>query len=83
MENIENKLAVELSVEKLDEVVGGYKRPSEKKGFIIYQIMKGDTLAKIARKFRTTVEDILSWNPKIKNKNLIYAGDYLYIKEYV
>ena len=40
-----------------------------------YVIQKGDTLNKIAGVFGTTVNDIMSANPKIKNKNLIYAGD--------
>ena len=48
--------------------------------FIIYQIVKGDTLIRIAARFHCTVNDILKWNPKITNRSLIYAGDYLYIK---
>ena len=71
----------ELNMEQLDQVVGGYKRPQEKAGFIIYQIKKGDTLIKIAKRYNTTEAQIMSWNPKIKNKNLIYAGDYLYIRQ--
>ncbi len=74
----ENK---ELNMEEMGEVAGGYKKPPEKAGFIIYQIQKGDALSKIARKFNTTEALIMSWNPKITNKNLIYAGDYLYIKK--
>lgn len=81
MEELENKLAVELDLDALGEAAGGYKKPAEKVGFIIYKIVKGDNLTKIARRYNTTVEDLLTWNPKIKNKNLIYAGDYLYIME--
>ncbi len=81
MEEFENKLAVELNVDELGEVAGGYKRPPEKEGFFIYKIVRGDNLTKIAKRFDTTVRDLLIWNPKIKNKNLIYAGDYLYIAE--
>ena len=74
----ENK---ELNLEEMNEVSGGYKKPAAKEGFIIYQIVKGDVLSRIARKFNTTEAMIMAWNPKIKNKNLIYAGDYLYIKK--
>jgi hypothetical protein len=63
------------------EVAGGYVRPPEKKGFIIVQIQKGDTLIKIANRYHTTVEQIMKDNPKIKDKSLIYAGDYLYIRK--
>lgn len=72
---------MELDLNEMSKVAGGYKRPPEKKGFFIYQIKRGDTLGKIARNFNTTVALIMAWNPKIKNKNLIYAGDYLYIQE--
>ena len=71
----------ELNMEEMNQVSGGYTRPPEKAGFLIYQIVKGDTLIKIARRFNTTESLIMTWNPKIKNKNLIYAGDYLYIKK--
>lgn len=70
-----------LELDELEDVAGGYKRPAEKEGFIIYQISKGDNLTKIGKRFGCTVNDLLRWNPKIKNRNLIYAGDYLYIKE--
>ena len=71
----------ELNLEEMEQVNGGYKKPAAKEGYIIYQIVKGDALSKIARKFNTTEAMILAWNPKIKNRNLIYAGDYLYIKK--
>ena len=71
----------ELNLEEMGQVAGGFKKPAEKAGFIIYQIVKGDTLSKIAKRFNTTEVMIISWNPKISNKNLIYAGDYLYIKK--
>ena len=71
----------EMNMEEMEQVSGGYKKPAPKPGFIIYQIQKGDALSKIARRYNTTEALIMSWNPKIKNKNLIYAGDYLYIKQ--
>ncbi len=74
------KEAIELSLDELEKIGGGYKRPAEKAGYIIYQIQKGDTLTRIANRYHCTVNDLLRWNPKITNKSLIYAGDYLYIK---
>ena len=40
-----------------------------------YKIKWGDTLSELAVKFHTTVAELMRLNPKIKNKNLIYAGD--------
>lgn len=71
----------ELDLNELDNIVGGYRRPKEKEGFFIYHIQKGDNLSKLSKRFGCTIKDIMRWNPKIKDKNLIYAGDYLYIGE--
>ena len=46
-----------------------------------YQIEKGDSLSKNDKKFNTTVEQIMTRNPKITNENLICAGDYPYIRQ--
>ena len=81
MTDIENMEAIELSAEEMNEVAGGaWRRLPEKKGFIIYQISKGETLGRIAKRFGYTVKDLLDWNPKIVDKNKIYYGDYLYIR---
>lgn len=44
-----------------------------------YTIVRGDTLTKIARKFGTTVNQLVAWNG-IKDKNKIYAGDKIRVK---
>ena len=44
-----------------------------------YTIKQGDTLSKIAQKFNTTVNQLVSWN-NIKNANLIYAGKKIRVK---
>ncbi len=75
------KEAVELSMEELEKIGGGYKKPAEKAGFFIYQIQKGDNLYRIGLKYGWKVDDLLKWNPKITDRALIYAGDYIYIKE--
>ncbi len=81
MSEFENNNAVELNENEMNEIAGGaFKRPSEKEGFIVYQIQKGDNLNRIAIAHHCTVKALLQWNPKIHNKNLIIVGDYLYIK---
>ena len=72
---------MELSLDELETVNGGYKKPDKREGYKRYQIKQGDTLSKLADKFNCTVDDIIEWNkPKITNRNVIYAGDWLYIK---
>ena len=44
-----------------------------------YVVQKGDNLTKIAKKYGTTVNQLVSWNG-IKNKNLIYAGQRLRVR---
>lgn len=41
---------------------------------INYIVKKGDNLTLIAKKFRTSINDIVALNSIIKNKNLIYPG---------
>ncbi len=49
---------------------------------IIYTIKKGDTLWSISRKYNTTIANLVMSN-RIKNKNLIYAGQFLRINRNV
>lgn len=59
---------------ELDNVSGGAAN-----GSLIYCIAAGDTLGDIAAKYGTTVAKLMALNPKIKNPDLIYAGDYIRI----
>ena len=52
--------------------------PSPMAGAVIYMVQPGDTLWKIAKRYRTTVEDILAIN-EIENPDLIYPGQKLLI----
>ncbi len=72
----------ELSQDELAGAAGGkFTKPAEKAGFFIYQIQPRDTLIRIARKFGIKdYRQIVRWNPKIVNPNLIRRGDYLYIQ---
>lgn len=44
-----------------------------------YTVVSGDTLTGIAKRYRTTVEQLVDWN-KIKNPNLIYVGQKIRVK---
>ena len=48
---------------------------------ITYTVKPGDTLSKIAREYGTTVSNIVSLNPCIKNPNLIYPGEVFTIRQ--
>ena len=82
MSEMENKEAMELDLEQMNEVAGGKYQPlPPKKGFIVYHIIPGDTLYKIAKAHKTTVDTLLSYNPQITDRNLIRAGAYMYIRK--
>jgi len=50
-------------------------------GYFIYIVDRGDTLKGLAKRFDTTLENLLAGNPEITNSNVIYEGQY--IKVYV
>jgi len=49
-------------------------------GVSTYVVQRGDTLRIIANKFGTTVDNLLSLNPNIKNANIIYVGQVLNVR---
>ena len=51
-------------------------KPSTK---VYYTIKKGDTLTKIAKKYKTTIKQLCSWN-SIKNPNIIRVGQKIRVK---
>lgn len=59
---------------ELETVAGGAGLSSQ-----YYVVQAGDTLSEIAVKFGTTVNKLMSLNPRIKNANLIYAGEAIRI----
>ena len=78
--NFVDPISSELS--KLFNQTSSKKTSSTKQEYETYKIKYGDTLSGIAAKFGTTVSKIMSANPSIKNKNLIYAGNTLKIPKF-
>ena len=64
-----NKIA--MNDEEMDQVTGGSILP--------YSVQSGDTLAKIAKKYNVTMEQLIKWND-IKNPDMITVGQQLKIK---
>src|SRR5690554_4342684 len=45
-----------------------------------YTVKKGDTLSHIAKRYNTTVKNLVKLNPSIKNPNLIFPGQKIRVK---
>ena len=73
----------ELNPNEMESVTGGTGGSSTplppKEGFEVYKILPGNTLTRIANKFHTTIDYLMSINPTITNKNDITAGRYIYV----
>lgn len=62
----------------IDEINNVENRNREKYSIVIYYIRKGDTLWKIAKRFGSTMDDIIRVN-KIENPDVILPGQQLFI----
>lgn len=60
---------------KVNELLGANNKPQP----VYYIVKSGDNLSTIAKRYGTTVNQLVQWN-NIKNPNLIYAGQKLRIK---
>lgn len=49
-------------------------------GAEVHVVISGDTMAKIAAKHGITLDFLMSLNPQIKNRNLIYVGQKVVVK---
>ena len=63
-------ILIDSELRKHGEDAGSIKRKD-------YQVVKGDTLENIAKKFNTNVAQLKRLNPKIKSIHKIYEGDWL------
>lgn len=70
-----------MNLDIIDKVEVEENRDLEDYSIIIYIVKPGDTLWKIAKKFKSTVEDIVKTNA-IENPDAIYPGEKLYIPKY-
>ena len=65
-----------------DEYASGYSEPEKEtesaKSYIVYEVVYGDTLSKIACEHNVTVDELAEFNG-IVNKNLIRVGDEIKI----
>ena len=71
---------------KVDEIIG--RRKVTGKEYVVQEkvikilgitVKKGETLSEIAKRYNTTVDALMKANPSIKNKNLIFPGQYIKI----
>ena len=75
-----DKFSKEILMDNLSSSNSGVINDNSNGEVTNYLIKKGDTLSKIAKKYGTTVNEIVALN-KIKNANLIYPGKILKIKK--
>lgn len=71
-----------ISIDIIDEVSIDETRNKEIYSMVIYFVKQGDTLWNIAKRFGSTVCDIVRVN-KIEDENKIYPGQQLFIPKYV
>lgn len=76
--NISNTIQINI----IDEVQLDETRNREIYSMVIYFVKPQDTLWEIAKKFGSTVSDIVRVN-KIEDENKIYPGQQLFIPKYV
>ena len=69
---MENKNMID---NELENVAGGATIQDD-----FYIVKSGDTLSAIASRYHTSVAHLLALNPRIKNANLIYAGEAIRIR---
>ncbi len=66
---------INLTDEELDKVAGG----TGAQQYVLYTVVKGDTLGEIAGRCRTTVQFLMQINPEITDKNKIKIGQKILI----
>lgn len=66
----------------IDEILIEENKENNAYSMVIYFVKPDDTLWKIAKKFRSTIEDIVRIN-NIEDKDKIYSGQQLYIPKFV
>ena len=88
--NIDCKLQLEFNIDVVNniniDIIDTINIEDDKEvknySMVIYFVKKGDTLWKIAKRFKSTVEDIVNVN-NIENPNVIMEGMQLFIPKYI
>lgn len=88
--NIETDLDLDFNIgfsddkklEIIEEIIIGETRDANLYSMVIYFVKPGDTLWKIAKKLKSTIEDIQRVND-LEEGSKIYPGQQLYIPKYV
>ena len=70
------------SLNIINEITLNENRDNNIYSMVIYFVKPGDTLWKIAKKFKSTIDDIVRVN-SIEDENKIYVGQQLYIPKFV
>jgi LysM repeat protein len=77
LQSVESEKKTAAVVDFLKAVVSLIELANNGKQTAERQIKQGDTLSSLAQELKTSVDDLLKLNPKIKNPDKIYAGDTL------
>lgn len=77
----ETEIATEVKINLIDQIKIAQNRNRQSYSMIVHIVKKGDTLWKIAKMHKTTVEDIMQLNG-LESDNL-NIGDKLYIQRYM
>lgn len=72
IENRNNKILINIRGDKKTVV-------TQKRDEVVYVVKSGDTLSRIAKRYKKNISDIVRDN-KIKNRDLIITGDILIIR---
>lgn len=76
------KIAKTVGINVIDTIEAEENRVDKIYSIIIYFVKEGDSLWKIAKRFRSTVQDIVELNG-IENENQIFPGQQLLIPRYI
>ena len=69
------------TISVIDEIIKEEMKQDNVYNLVIYFVKKNDTLWQIAKKFKSTVEDIIKVNA-IENPTKIFEGQQLYIPRF-
>ena len=78
---INNNLYRSANINAINEIQVNGEREERNYNLVIYIVKNGDTLWNIAKKYGSTIEDILKIN-NIEDENKIYLGQKLFISRY-